>query len=31
MGSNWSGNNFASEGGQMPSARSVGLNISLQF
>lgn len=31
MGSNWSGNNFASEGGQMPSTRSVGLNVSLQF
>ena len=31
MGSNWSGSNYASEGGQMPSTRSVGLNVSLQF
>ena len=31
MGSNWSGSRYASEGGQMPSTRSVGLNVSLKF
>ena len=31
LGSNWSGNYYASEGGQLPSARSVGLNVSLKF
>jgi len=31
LGGNWSGNVFASEGGQMPSARSFGLNVSLKF
>ena len=31
LGGNWSGNNFASEGGQLPSARSFGLNVALKF
>ena len=31
LGSGWSGSNYASEGGQLPSARSVGLNVSLKF
>ena len=31
LGSNWSGSYYASEGGQLPSARSVGLNVSLKF
>ena len=31
LGSNWSGNAFASEGGQLPSARSFGLNVALKF
>ena len=31
LGGNWSGSNYASEGGQLPSARSVGLNVSLKF
>ena len=31
MGSNWSGNYYASEGGQLPSARTFGLNVSFKF
>ena len=31
LGSNWSGSAFASEGGQLPSARSFGLNVALKF
>jgi hypothetical protein len=31
LGSNWSGGYYASEGGQLPSARSFGLNVSLKF
>ena len=31
LGSNWSGNYFASEGGQLPSARTFGLNVSFKF
>ena len=31
LGANWSGGYYASEGGQLPSARSVGLNVSLKF
>jgi hypothetical protein len=31
LGGNWSGGYFASEGGQLPSARSFGLNLSLKF
>ena len=31
LGSGWSGGNYASEGGQLPSARSFGLNVALKF
>ncbi len=31
LGSGWSGGSYASEGGQLPSARSFGLNVSLKF
>ena len=31
LGAGWSGGQFASEGGQLPSARSFGLNVSLKF
>jgi len=31
MGGNWSGNYYASEGGQLPSARTFGLNVSFKF
>jgi TonB-linked SusC/RagA family outer membrane protein len=31
LGGNWSGQYFASEGGQLPSARSFGLNVALKF
>ncbi len=31
LGSGWSGSNYASEGGQLPSARSFGLNVALKF
>ena len=31
LGSNWSGSYYASEGGQLPSARTFGLNVSFKF
>jgi len=31
LGAGWSGGQFASEGGQLPSARSFGLNLSMKF
>jgi TonB-linked SusC/RagA family outer membrane protein len=31
LGGNWSGSLYASEGGQLPSARSFGLNVNLKF
>jgi len=31
LGNGWSGGNYASEGGQLPSARSFGLNVALKF
>jgi hypothetical protein len=31
LGAGWSGGSFASEGGQLPSARSFGLNLSMKF
>jgi len=31
LGAGWSGGSYASEGGQLPSARSFGLNVSLKF
>ena len=31
LGSNWSGSYYASEGGQLPSARTFGLNVSFNF
>ncbi len=31
LGGNWSGNYYASEGGQLPSARTFGLNVSFKF
>jgi hypothetical protein len=31
MGANWSGSRYASDGGQMPTTRSIGLNVSLKF
>jgi TonB-linked SusC/RagA family outer membrane protein len=31
LGGNWSGSTYASEGGQLPSARSFGINVALKF